>query len=139
MKIIHGSLVLVLFIAMAQSCCNTAKTSSGTPEPGIRFGKTGGFTNIPEEYLINDKGQVFKITREGSAQINDISGKEMKSIRKMMDTLDFENLQINEPGNISYYIKVISADHEKSATWNDKTSSSNLKDLYKKLLTTIKP
>ncbi len=139
MKIIHGSLILVLFIAMAQSCCNTAKTSSHSPEHGIQFGRTGGFTNIPEEYRINDKGQLFKITREGLTHINDISGKEMKSIRKILDTIDFQHLQMNEPGNVSYYIKVISSDYEKSVTWNDQTSSDALKDLYKKLLDTIKP
>ena len=55
-----------------------------------------------------------------------------------MDTLDFEHLQMNEPGNISYYIKVISSDSEKSVIWNDQTSNNTLKDFYRKLLTTIK-
>jgi hypothetical protein len=139
MKTIHGLLILVLILTMAQSCSNKVKTSSGSPQPGIQFGRTGGFTNIPDEYRINDKGQVFRITREGSTQINDISRKEMKSICKILDTIDFQHLQMNEPGNISYYIKVISSDYEKSVTWNDQTSNSPIKDLYKKLLATIKP
>jgi len=139
MKTKHGLLILVLILTMAQSCTSTVKTSSSTPQFGIQFGRTGGFTNIPDEYRINDKGQVFRITREGSTRINDISRKEMRSIRKILDTIDFEHLQLNEPGNISYFIKVISSDYEKSVTWNDKTSNSTLKDFYKKLLNTIKP
>ena len=124
---------------MSQSCSNTQKASSDHPEPGIRFGRTGGFTNIPDEYLLNMKGEVFKITKDDSTRINNISRKKLKAIGKMLDAIDFEHLQINEPGNLSYFINVTGSGYQNTVTWNDRTSVNAVKNLYKELLTTLKP
>lgn len=137
--IINYLLLTVLILILAQSCNNTRRISSDRQTPEIYFGRTGGFTNIPVEYRLNEKGDVFKISGDESTKINDVSRKKMKMINKILNDLDFEHIQINEPGNISYFIRVNKSGYEKSVIWNDLTSHDSLKNLYKELLTTVNP
>ena len=138
MKISDVLFLLILILTMALSCNSSRKISSGNVPSEISFGRTGGFTNIPDEYRIYQKGHVFKITRDDSTQINDISRKKMRIITGLLGDMDFEHLEINEPGNISYFVRVVTRDYENRVIWNDLTSNDHLKNFYKELLTTVK-
>jgi len=139
MKTIYYLFLMVLILISDFSCNNARRIASDKPKPEIQFGRTGGFTNIPDEYIINEKGVVFKISGDESTKINDISKKRMKTIVKLINDLDFEHIEINEPGNISYFIRVITSEYENKVIWNDLSSNDPVKNLYKELQTTIIP
>ncbi|HBE42340.1 MAG TPA: hypothetical protein DDW27_14265 [Bacteroidales bacterium] len=105
----------------------------------IHFGRTGGFTNIPVEYLINAKGEVLRISAFEPDTVNRIPVKRLKSIIRELKDIDFKHIELNDPGNMSYFIKVRTREYENSVTWNDLTPNDTLKDFYKKLIRTIKP
>lgn len=133
------TLLITLVLVLTISCNNTRKISSARLPFEIQFGRIGGFTNIPVEYKLNNKGDVFKISGAEMTKINDISRKRIKTIKELLIRIDFEHLKFYEPGNMSYNIKVITSDYENSVTWNDQTPDDILKNLYKVLLTTLKP
>jgi len=133
------TLLIMLVLAFTISCNNTRRISTSRLPFEVQFGRTGGFTNIPVEYKLNNKGDVFKISGTEMTKINDISRKRIKTIKELLNRIDFEHLKFCEPGNMSYNIKVITSDYENSVTWNDQTPDDILKNLYKELLTTIKP
>jgi hypothetical protein len=139
MKILNGLLIIIITVTLAQSCNNTRRISSGRQKSEIHFGRTGGFTNIPEEYILNAKGNVLKMSGNESVKINDISGKKMKTIIKILDNIGFKHIEIYQPGNISYFIKVVTTEYQNSVTWNNLTPNDSLNYLFKELLTTIKP
>ena len=105
----------------------------------IHFGRTGGFTNIPVEYLLNSKGEVLRLSANDPETVNLIPAKRLKSIIRELNRIDFKYIDLDDPGNISYFIKVRTPEYENSVTWNDLTPNDTLKNIYKKLLTTLRP
>jgi len=105
----------------------------------IHFGRTGGFTNIPVEYLINSKGEVLRLSAGNPETVNLIPSKRLKSIIRELNRIDFQHIESDDPGNISYFIKVRTREYENSVRWNDLTPNDTLKNIYKELLTTVRP
>ena len=105
----------------------------------IRYGKSGGFTNIPMEYKIDANGDIFKILNSDTLKIDSVSGRKIKKIKHQLTELDFEHLEINDPGNITYFINVCTGTYQNTVKWNDMTDNEPLKMLYKGLLKKIKP
>jgi hypothetical protein len=103
----------------------------------IYFGKRGGFTNIPDEYVLFEKGLLYKIRNDTLLRIHKISRTQLETIDSLLIVTDFKELNINEYGNITYFIKVVRNDYEKEATWSDISKVDSLKKLYNTLLTTI--
>jgi len=103
----------------------------------IYFGKRGGFTNITNEYVLFEKGQLYKLKNDTLLRIHRISRTQLETIDSFLIVSDFKELNVNEYGNITYFIKVVRSDYEKEATWSDISEVDSLKKLYNALLTTI--
>ncbi|MCU0405434.1 MAG: hypothetical protein MUE64_00435 [Ignavibacteriaceae bacterium] len=131
--LISGLLIITI------SCVNLKNTNPKKLPFEIIFGKSGGFTNISMEYKIYENGDVYKIQNNGNQKINSISKSKIKTIRDWLLDSDFEHLKIAETGNITYFITVKSDKYENTVKWNDSSNNDQLKNLYKDLLTTIKP
>jgi len=132
-------LILIFTLILIPACNNSRAMANKRVKTEIHFGRTGGFTNIPIEYSIDAKGLVRRISADEQDTINIISVKKMKSIIRNLKDIDFKDIDLNEPGNISYFIKVTTSKYENSVTWNDLTPNDTLKNIYEKLLTTLKP
>jgi len=104
----------------------------------IYFGKYGGFTNIPMEYVLFEKGQLYKIESDSLLKTCKISKKQIITIDSLLQEMDFRNLDVNDPGNITYHIRVVKTNYEKEVKWTDSSDQQKLKELYKTLLATIK-
>jgi hypothetical protein len=104
----------------------------------INFGKRGGFTNIPLEYVLFENGHLFKIRNDSLLKIHRINRRQMETIDSLLVVFNFKMLSINEYGNITYFIKVVRRDYEKEANWSDISDADNLKELYNTLLKTIR-
>jgi len=104
----------------------------------VFFGKTGGFTNIPMEYVLFDKGQLFKIQHDSLLRVRKLVGKQVKNLDSIRNEIDFKTINLNETGNITYYIKVVSSEFEKEIKWTDSSDNNKIKTFYKALVSTIK-
>ena len=125
-------------IILMVSCINTKKLINNYSIDRIYFGKSGGFTNIPMEYVLFEKGQLYKMKNDSLVKIRKISRKQLETIDSLLADLDFKQLSINEPGNITYFIKVVKREYEKEVNWSDSSDDNILKELYNILLATIK-
>ncbi len=133
-RILLISGVLILLI----SCVNTRKLMENHKTDRIYFGRRGGFTNIPEEYVLFEKGQVCKMQNDSLLRIQKIGSKQIKTIDSLLTGMNFKELILNDPGNITYFIKVVKQDYENELMWSDAVSDDTVSVLYKTLLSTIK-
>ena len=125
-------------ILLFSYCANPKKMMNNTSIDRIYFGKSGGFTNIPMEYVLFEKGQLYKMQNGNLLKIQKISRRQLETIDSLLADLDFKQLIINEPGNITYFIKVVKREYEKEVNWSDSSDDNILKELYNILLATIK-
>jgi len=127
-----SGIIILLF-----SCINSRKLMNNNEIGRIYFGKRGGFTNITNEYVLFEKGQLYKLKNDTLLSIHRISRIQLETIDSFLIVSDFKELNVNEYGNITYFIKVVRSDYEKEATWSDISEVDSLKKLYNALLTTI--
>jgi len=127
---------LIFFLAI--SCVSSKKLMADKSKGRVFFGKTGGFTNIPMEYVLFDKGQLFKIQHDSLLRVRKLVGKQVKNLDSIRNEIDFKTINLNETGNITYYIKVVSSEFEKEIKWTDSSDNNKIKTFYKALVSTIK-
>jgi len=127
---------LIFFLAI--SCVSSKKLMADKSKGRVFFGKTGGFTNIPMAYVLFDKGQLFKIQHDSLMRVRKLVGKQVKNLDSIRNEIDFKTINLNETGNITYYIKVVSSEFEKEIKWTDSSDNNKIKTFYKALVSTIK-
>lgn len=138
MKFVH-IFILILSLILIPACNTSRAMVNKRVKTEIHFGRTGGFTNIPVEYLINSKGEVLRLLAGNTETVNLITSKRLKSIIRELNRIDFQHIESDDPGNISYFIKVRTREYENSVRWNDLTPNDTLKNIYRELLTTLRP
>jgi len=138
MKFVHIFILIPALILIP--ACNTSRAiANKRVKTEIHFGRTGGFTNIPIEYLLNSKGEVLRLSASNPETVNLLPSKRLRSILRELKRIDFQNIESDDPGNISYFIKVRTRKYENIVRWNDLTPNDTLKNIYKELLTTLRP
>ena len=118
--------------------CYNSKNANDRSRFEIYFGKSGGFTNIPMEYVLNEDGRILKIQNDTTIEIQTITKKQMKEIKNLLNEIKFQDIEINEPGNITYYIRTYTKKYQNTVRWTDSSDNQKVKNLYLKLLTTLK-
>ena len=128
---------LLLMILLLTSCSgqNKIKTSSDSI---IKFGSSGGFTNMTTEYVIMGNRHIIKRERNTETLLHTLDKKTFKEIYHQIDAIHFKDLKVNEPGNMTYFIEVKTKTFENKASWNDTTDEDQLKTLYKTLVSILK-
>ena len=129
-------IILTTVVMLLCGCSQTKKTTDTDRPFEIRFGRTGGFTNVKVEFVLRENREVFRIQNDEAIKINRIRVKEMKEIRRMIDSVGFKNLSLEEPGNVSYFIKVQDPEYENAVQWTNTMEESPLNKLYHLLLST---
>ena len=104
----------------------------------IKFGNSGGFTGAKRQYFLKRNGAVYKEVNDSVVLINQITKSEVDSIFDIIKKISFKNIEFNETGNITYYIEVSTIEYKKKVNWTDLSQTIELKDLYKKLVQTLK-
>jgi len=109
------------------------------------MGSYGGFAGTAKSYFFFPNGQRFlNKALMGSAdttnaqEIEKSSPKDFKQILKSLKTLDFKNLELNEVGNMTYFVKLKTKKDEKLVQWsNMDTAPKALVDFYRTTLKNI--
>jgi len=129
---IAGMLILLL------SCVNAKKMLENDKTDKIFFGRRGGFTNIPEEYVLFENGKVCKMQNDSVKPIQKISRHRMKSIDSIMAAVNFKEIILDEPGNMTYFIRAERKDFRNEVKWSDSSANDAVSGLYATLISTLK-
>lgn len=133
-----NKLISITVLIMALSCSSAEKITSDTSSPRIYFGKSGGFTNIPLEYVLIGKGHLFRVEKDSLVKIKRINSGELKTLETLIENAGIRQSELLETGNITYHIKLVEKGMEKTITWSDNTPEEKVKELYKTLMAIVK-
>ncbi|MBN1950344.1 MAG: hypothetical protein JW801_04020 [Bacteroidales bacterium] len=129
-------LIMAAAIILLCSCINTRQFAYTLKSPRIHFGKRGGFANIPLEYVLTEKGQLFKLENDSLLKIRKINSGQLDNINSLIGNTSFRDLSIKEPGNITYFIRVVRNDYENEVLWFDSSEMQGLAMIYSALMET---
>ncbi len=103
----------------------------------IHFGKGGGFTNQTETYAVNNRGIVFKEIKEELVEINQVDYARIVEIDKKLCNIHLDSIDLNEVGNMTYFIEVFADESSHKVTWKEPVDNLNLKEFYELLVATL--
>lgn len=133
MKYLIPALVL-LSIFVFQHCKSTQYTPEDYPARQIVFGSGGGFAGTYNHFYLFENGQLFKnsSTNPNFVKVKTIKKKQVSQLFDNYDNLHFENIKINDPGNMSFYVEFKTKDKSHKMLWggNNKTIDPNVKTVY---------
>jgi len=132
MRIMIISIVLLYSFAFPETTTNDSKTDR------ISFGRSGGFTNMTVEYALFGNRKVYKIQYSDMVKVCRIKKERVSEIECSLTCNGFRDLAINEPGNMTYFIKVAKADWQNEVRWSDNDQNPQLKALYDSLMDIVK-
>jgi hypothetical protein len=133
------TLMILILSVMTISCATQKQAKNPTTSfIEIKFGRSGGFTGMTNEYLIKQVWEVYKNTSDKLSLINQIENSEIENIEKQIVELNFENIKLNEKGNMTYFIEVETSTYKNRITWSDQTQNDSIKQFYKSLAKTLR-
>lgn len=137
--VIVAALGLVILLFSCKSKPKYASLAeSAALENSISFGNYGGFSGAKTSYTILNNGQFFyqaprtKTTRE----IKEIKGKTAKQLFKNISSLGIDQMELNDPGNMTNFLHFNVDGVSKKLEWGgmNKEVPQNLKLLYTNLM-----
>ena len=112
----------------------TCKKQKSKQVEKITVGSGGGFTGVTKEYTIQKDGSVFFLQgpKKEAEGFGKISKKHLHEITKKSEQADFQSLELNEPGNIYYYIEITEKGKNHRVSWSSQNSENGKKmqELY---------
>jgi len=103
----------------------------------LTFGTSGGFAGTTSENYFFENGQFMHHTSRPNNTIThkNIDQQIIDQVFSNFYTLGFDKLDINDPGNLNYYIKMKKGDDEKTLLWggNNIETPRLLLDYFKNL------
>lgn len=113
-----GKLVSIIIVVsfVFINCKNTENKTVTTTKEVIKkdnslkycVGKGGGFTGAYEEFMLYENGKVYKrdFVYERDVFKKQLSEVELNYFLGKINEIGLEGMDINQPGNMSYYFKV---------------------------------
>lgn len=129
---------LFCWIIILCSCSNPRNLIEDQTAERIYFGNFGGFTNASIDYVLISNSAVFKIEKNDPVYVKRLAREQSSHISDLIQKAGIEESDLNEPGNMTYYIKLVRPGFEKEVKWSDQTESTDIKELYKSLMSIIK-
>lgn len=102
-------IIFLLIIISTLSCVSSE--SLKTDNNNIKryaIGKGGGFTGDYTEFILNENGKVYKYDYKYDREVfyKELDKVDLNYFLEQIEELGLEGIDINQPGNISYYIEV---------------------------------
>lgn len=112
---------LFLFsIAICFSFCKTQQyTPMDYPKGKITFGNGGGFAGAMTEYVLLDNGNLFSKSNTDTAFVS-VKKLERNLTKQMFNNtkfLNLENTQMNNPGNMYYFLQIKNEGNDNRIVW----------------------
>lgn len=138
LQIVSTLLISLLLLASCKSKQYTFDTYEGDI---IAIGSSGGFTGAKTKYYIFENGQIFKNDKSGKVPLPTLDRSLMKQQFNNYYSLGFDKMEINDPGNMSYFIIMNpNTENVKMLKWGGGTTapSKELEQYYNLLSAIIK-
>ncbi|MEE9373971.1 MAG: hypothetical protein V3V00_13045 [Saprospiraceae bacterium] len=132
-------LIISLTVFFAYGCVGSKKWKKDIDGP-ILFGSFGGFVGSYDEYTIHNTGQVFYRSklRGESTMVHQLKDDIVKSIFERIKTDNIGEESMDEPGNMTYFIKFTFKKKQHHIKWGGQHDPSpQLLDYYNYLSTHI--
>jgi len=135
-------LVLISSFLLLLNCTSSHKASTIDAYPfEIRFGNTGGFTNINPVFMVKSTREVLKKDNVSSEPylLRKTTKPKLDSLYLLIRESNLGNLKINQVSNFTKYIEIKSEKYNNKVMWfNDSQIPVELKRLYDTLIDAIK-
>lgn len=129
---------IIIALALLYSIAFSEKPMIDRDMDRVCFGRTGGFTNMTVEYVLFENGKLYKTENGDLVRIGRIKKEQADEIKCSLTCNGFRDLVINEPGNMTYFIRLISAEYQNEVKWSDNDRYPQLRALYESLMETVK-
>ena len=139
-KICALGLILISLVFIVQSCAGSKKWKKHLEGP-IVFGSMGGFVGSFDEYTIQQDGSVYyrKSLKGESNMVQKLDEDLKKEIFERIKSNEIYNETIDEPGNMTYFIKFNYKSESHRLQWGGQHDpSESLLDYYNFLKSNIK-
>lgn len=136
--------ILILFILILSASCKSSQTSleDYTGEK-IILANGGGFTGQVIEYILLETGDVFRTNSldKSVIHVTELSSSVTKQIFNNYNILQIADTDLNEPGNMYFYIRWQDGSNQHEVKWNTDSKGINVdkvKLFYQTVLNRIK-
>ena len=115
----NALLLCVSFLFFLTNCKTNKYTPADYPKAQISFGSGGGFAGTYSTYILLENGQLFKKGKEKGEYIamGRKSANQVNQLFKNYHLLGLDQVQYDEPDNMSYYIGYKEGGNEHNITW----------------------
>ncbi len=121
MKLIVFSASILVLFSMAQACSHPKYAADKLPTKQIRWGNGGGFVGKETSHILCDNGQIFSRDILGATTAaGKTRSKKAKALFKTAETLGLAKMEMNQPGNIYYFLEFQDLDMMSRVVWGDK-------------------
>ena len=124
MKLIRSTFIFSTLVILIVSC-RTTKNADKIAEKSIGFGSGGGFTGQVIEYVIDGNGIFLKNDKLKSeiSVLPNLKPSETRKLFKQLQTMQFDTIHFNHPGNMYYYIRLTESNNTHEVIWGDPNHS----------------
>lgn len=130
--------MLATLVLIVLTCTSPKKLANDKNAERLYFGNFGGFTNASLDYLLVNNRMVYKIEQNNPVFVKKLASKESANLQNQIRNLNLSQYSLDEPGNITYYIKTVKDGIEKEIKFSSGSKDEKLKELYKTLMSTVK-
>lgn len=135
-------ILLIGTLLFLQNCNSSKYTPDDYPDGQIIFGSGGGFAGLYHHYYVFENGQIFKNSSDNAAyqKVKTIKKSQVKQLFNNYETFGLEQISLNDPGNLTYYLHFKKDAIDKKLTWggNNEEVPNNVKTTYQILNNLIK-
>ena len=113
---IQKIIFVIITIIVLGACKSTTNTTEKQPKISVQkdnslkycVGKGGGFNGTYEEFMLYENGKVYKrdFVYERDVYRKQLTEAELNYFLEKINEMGLEGMDINQPGNMSYYFKV---------------------------------
>ena len=135
----------LLCVFLLSQCHKKMYSLENLPKEFIEMGSYGGFAGTATKYFFFPNGQRFLSNgiaggsqNATSNEIEKAQPKDFKNMLKGLKALNFCDLELNEVGNMTYFIKLKNKKEEKLVQWNNMdTAPAALVSFFREQLQSI--
>ncbi|MDA8886009.1 hypothetical protein OAD66_04565 [Bacteroidia bacterium] len=138
--------VAILCVFGLTQCHNKAYSLNDLPKEYIQIGSYGGFAGTAKTYFFFPNGQrilssviLGSDTVQSANDITKATPKDFKEMLKGLNEMEFCDMDLNEIGNMTHFIRLKTKKEDKSVQWSDMNKAPEaLVSFYRNTLKNLK-
>ena len=122
------AIVLVLMSILVSACKSKVYTLENYPNRKITFGNGGGFTGMTDTYVLFENGQLFNRQSMVGGEMQALLNLEKTLVKQIFEnfyTLKLHQSILNDPGNMTFFVKMEGPEAVHSLKWGGPNQEAN--------------